>query len=120
MSVHEGRDLSISLMRNEEFRFEPCASPCILMVVKSLCRVIAVIMLVLWAPATSLCLVERSGWLDNDDGCPCSSQESPASESTSGSPCCMLASANYKVNEALFSLAPREEREKTLCRIAIA
>jgi hypothetical protein len=65
---------------------------------KWLHKVATVVMLVVWLPATSLCLLERAGWLPNDDCCPSSA---PPSQSTpkGDSPCCTLASATYKVND---------------------
>jgi len=53
---------------------------------------VAMAMLVLWMPATSLCLLENAGLISKTDNCPAD----PSSES---SPCCALVSAAYKTNE---------------------
>jgi hypothetical protein len=52
----------------------------------------AALLLVLWIPATSLCLLEAAGWISDADGC-------AASQSSKSSPCCALASASYKMQE---------------------
>jgi hypothetical protein len=62
-------------------------------------RVIAMIMLGIWLPATSLCLAERAGWISNDDCCASDSEESPASPPSGHSACCLLASGSYKVDD---------------------
>jgi hypothetical protein len=64
--------------------------------VKALKTVVAMVLLVSWMPATSLCLIERSGWLSNDDCCPSSSGNTPASQPSGDTACCALASATYK------------------------
>jgi hypothetical protein len=57
-------------------------------------------MLVVWLPATSLCLVETAGFLSSDGCCPSGETNStPANESTADSTCCVLAWGNYKANE---------------------
>ncbi|MCI0539428.1 MAG: hypothetical protein L0Z50_29820 [Verrucomicrobiales bacterium] len=66
---------------------------------KWLNRVVAAVLLVMWIPATSLCLLETAGWLASDGCCPSSSGGTPASEPTSDSPCCLLASGSYKAND---------------------
>ena len=62
-------------------------------------KAVAVVLLVLWVPATSLCLVERAGFVSNDDCCPSSSDKAPGRSPPDGSPCCALASGKYRVNE---------------------
>src|SRR5437016_4289586 len=52
----------------------------------------AALLLVLWIPATSLCLLEAAGWISDADGC-------AAGQSLESSPCCALASASYKMQE---------------------
>jgi hypothetical protein len=52
----------------------------------------AALLLVLWIPATSLCLLEAAGWISDADGC-------AAGQSLESSPCCALASATYKIQE---------------------
>ena len=54
-------------------------------------KVIAMALLAMWLPATSLCLLENAGWIYKTDGC-------PAEQSSQSSPCCALASATYKLN----------------------
>jgi hypothetical protein len=54
--------------------------------------VAASVLLVIWIPATSLCLAENAGVVANSDhcgGCP----------SSQASPCCVLASAAYKLDD---------------------
>ena len=55
-------------------------------------------LLVLWGPATSFCYAERAGWIDKDDCCT-QSENLPREEASGEFACCMLASANYKVDE---------------------
>jgi hypothetical protein len=50
-------------------------------------------LLALWMPATSFCLLENAGLLAKDDGC-CNEQ------SAEEHPCCVLASADYKMDES--------------------
>jgi len=57
------------------------------------------VLLVVWMPATSLCLLERSGWLANDNCCSSSSQDSPNKRPADATLCCALASAAYKTND---------------------
>jgi hypothetical protein len=54
--------------------------------------IVATALLVIWIPATSLCLAENAGVVANSDhcgGCP----------SSQASPCCVLASAAYKLDD---------------------
>ena len=57
------------------------------------------LLLVIWLPATSLCLVERAGWLANDDCCPSSASKPAPAEPSSDATCCTLASASYKADD---------------------
>jgi hypothetical protein len=50
-------------------------------------------LLALWMPATSFCLLENAGLLAKNDGC-CNEQSSEEH------PCCVLASAVYKMDES--------------------
>ena len=56
-------------------------------------------LLLVWLPATSLCLVERAGWLANDDCCPSSAPKSPPGKPSNDTTCCALASASYKADD---------------------
>jgi hypothetical protein len=56
-------------------------------------------LLALWMPATSLCLIERAGWFANDDCCPSSSKDAPDGKPAPEKNCCALASATYKAND---------------------
>jgi hypothetical protein len=47
---------------------------------------------VIWIPATSLCLAENAGLVADNDHC----GDSPSSQA---SPCCVLASAAYKLDD---------------------
>jgi hypothetical protein len=49
-------------------------------------------LVVMWMPATSLCLIENAGLISKEDNC-------PADQSSQLSPCCALASATYKMDE---------------------
>jgi hypothetical protein len=60
--------------------------------VRWLNRIVALGLLLAWMPATSLCFIERAGWLANDDCCSSSSSKAPPNNTT----CCALASAGYK------------------------
>ena len=62
-------------------------------------HVMAMMMLALWLPATSLCLVERAGWISNDNCCPSSSEEPQSSQPSGDSACCALASGSYKLGD---------------------
>jgi hypothetical protein len=57
------------------------------------------LLLALWMPAASLCLMENAGWLAKNDGC-CESRSSEMS------PCCALASASYKMDDSGLATAP--------------
>ena len=57
------------------------------------------LLLVIWLPAASLCLIERAELLTNDDCCPSSTPESAPGNPSSDSTCCTLASASYKADE---------------------
>lgn len=58
-------------------------------------KMVGLLLLLLWLPATSLCLIERTGWLGHDDCCP-SSTKAPSEQPANKTPCCELASATYK------------------------
>jgi hypothetical protein len=60
--------------------------------VNRLKTIIAVVLLGLWIPAGSLCLIENAGLLAKN-ACCCDDQSSETS------PCCALASAAYKMDE---------------------
>jgi len=60
--------------------------------VNRLKTIIAVVLLGLWMPAGSLCLIENAGLLAKNAGC-CDDQSSETSL------CCALASATYKMDE---------------------
>lgn len=62
-------------------------------------RVMAMVMLALWLPATSLCLAERAGWISRDGCCPSHSEKAPSSQPSGDSACCTLASASYKADD---------------------
>src|SRR5882724_6124220 len=53
---------------------------------------IALLLLTLWVPATSLCLAENAGLVADSDHC----GDSPSSQAQ---PCCALASAAYKLDD---------------------
>lgn len=55
-------------------------------------RVLAMALLAMWLPATSLCLLENAGLISKNDDC-------PAGQASESSPCCALASATYKMIE---------------------
>jgi hypothetical protein len=76
--------------------------------VRWLNKIVALGLLLLWMPATSLCLIERTGWLAHDDCCPSSSAKTPPCKPSNESPCCALASASYKshFHERLTPKAP--------------
>jgi hypothetical protein len=74
---------------------------CILLSMHPLKTIVAIALLALWIPATSLCLAENAGLVANSDhcgGCP----------SSQASPCCVLASAAYKLddNSHVVALSP--------------
>jgi hypothetical protein len=61
--------------------------------------VIGWLILAIWLPATSLCLVEKAGWLSADDCCQKNSPDSNPASSAEDSACCALGSSSYKANE---------------------
>jgi hypothetical protein len=61
--------------------------------------IVAMALLALWIPATSLCLAENAGLVADNDHC----GDSPSSET---SPCCMLASAPYKLDDNRGAVLP--------------
>jgi len=54
--------------------------------------IVAIALLALWIPATSLCLAENAGLVANGDHC-------GGYPSSQASPCCALASAAYKLDD---------------------
>jgi hypothetical protein len=56
----------------------------------------ASILLAIWLPATSLCLLEQAFLIQKDDCCPGS--QTPCSGEPSRSACCSLAAGNYKID----------------------
>jgi hypothetical protein len=74
--------------------------------VKWLHRVVAMILLGLWLPATSECLLERAGWLPSDDCCMPTSTSPGDRSSTSTSICCTLGSGLYKTSDNQNLKAP--------------
>jgi hypothetical protein len=54
--------------------------------------IVATALLVIWIPATSLCLAENAGLVADSDHC----GDSPSSQTQ---PCCVLASAAYKLDD---------------------
>ena len=60
---------------------------------KWLHKVVAMMMLALWLPATSLCLAECAGLVERGDCCP---DESSGNADAAVHPCCLLASGGYK------------------------
>lgn len=69
------------------------------MPVRLLRTVVGWVLLLVWLPATSLCLVERAGWLANDDCCPSSAPKSSPGKQSNDTTCCTLASASYKADD---------------------
>lgn len=67
--------------------------------VKCLRRVIAAVLLLVWLPANSLCLVERAGWLANDDCCPSSASKSAPGKPFDHSTCCTLPLESFKADK---------------------
>ena len=80
-------------------------SNCKLRAVKWIYKVAALVMLVAWLPATSLCLIEQAGWLTNDNCCPSSHSDSQ-SVPNDESPCCSLAAGNFKSSEQTVFVSP--------------
>lgn len=71
-----------------------------LSVVSRLRAIIAVLLVALWLPATSWCLLERAGWVTcNDDG-------RPVGESQESSACCVIASSTYKLDGSQRTAVP--------------
>ena len=62
------------------------------MVVKRLTTFVAMALMLVWVPATSLCLMENAGILTSNGCC----DESSASDDSA---CCALASAAYKLDD---------------------
>jgi hypothetical protein len=62
-------------------------------------RVVALVLLAAWLPATSLCLIERAGWLSSDDCCPSNTQNGSDQKPSHETTCCALASATYKADD---------------------
>jgi hypothetical protein len=60
---------------------------------------LAALLLGLWIPATSLCLIENAGWIARSDNC-------PDDQSSDSAPCCALASATYKMHEGAAVAVP--------------
>ena len=60
---------------------------------------VAMALLALWIPATSLCLAENAGLLVDNDHC----GDSPLSQA---SPCCVVASAAYKLDDNRAAVLP--------------
>ena len=75
-------------------------------IVDRLKTTMAALLVVLWIPTTSLCLLEAAGWVSDADGC-------ATSQSSGSSPCCALASASYKAQENQQLAVP-------FCLLAIA
>jgi hypothetical protein len=67
--------------------------------VNQLKALLAAGLLALWMPATSFCLLENAGLLAKNDGC-CNEQSSEEH------PCCVLASAVYKMDESGAAMLP--------------
>ena len=72
---------------------------------KSIRTGLTILLALLWLPATSFCLVERAGLLEQK--C-CSEEATPAPPGLpeGDSPCCSLASPTYKANEFDSQLIP--------------
>jgi hypothetical protein len=90
-----------------------CVCGCISCIVKRPTAFAATALLVMWLPATSLCLAESAGLITGSGCC----NESPSSEA---SLCCVLASASYKADDnghvivaplSLGCIAPIHNRE---------
>ena len=56
----------------------------------------AMVILALWMPATSLCLAECAGLIERGDCCP---DESSGKADAAAHPCCFLASGHYKSHD---------------------
>jgi len=77
--------------------------------VKRLKVVAASALLVIWIPATSLCLAENAGLVADSDHC----GDSPSSQTQ---PCCVLASAAYKPDDNGSVVAPSPDKLVSLVR----
>jgi hypothetical protein len=71
--------------------------------------VAASVLLVIWIPATSLCLAENAGLVANSDHC----GDAPSSQT---SPCCALASAAYKPDNNRSVVVPLPDKSVSLFR----
>jgi hypothetical protein len=67
--------------------------------VRRLTTILAGALLVMWIPATSLCLAENAGLIASAGCC-------DDSRSTDSSPCCALASAAYKLDDKGQAVTP--------------
>jgi hypothetical protein len=74
-----------------------------------LTTIVAMALLALWIPATSLCLAENAGVVADIDHC----ADSPSSQA---SPCCVLASAAYKLDDNGSVVVPWPDNEVSLLR----
>ena len=79
-------------------RFVTILGAGILFGVRWLKTLVGLVLLAAWLPATSLCLIERAGWLAYDDCCPSSSPKSQDNDPSRETTCCALASAPYKAD----------------------
>src|SRR4029450_9204184 len=61
--------------------------------------IVAMALLALWIPATSWCLAENAGLVADSDHC----GDSPSSQA---SPCCVMASAAYKLDDNRAAVLP--------------
>jgi hypothetical protein len=73
---------------------------------------IALLLLTLWIPATSLCLAENAGLVVDSDHC----GDCPSSQA---SPCCALASAAYKLDDNGSVVVPWLGNSVSLFRDAV-
>jgi hypothetical protein len=69
-------------------------------------KITGTLLLLLWVPATFLCFVERGGLLSGNDGCPSHFHKAPGHQHTDASPCCSLASGDYKTQDDHLTAAP--------------
>jgi hypothetical protein len=67
--------------------------------VRRLKIIVASALLVMWMPATSFCLAENAGVITKNGGC----ADCPSSQA---SPCCVLASAAYKLDDNGSAVVP--------------
>ena len=103
-----GRPVSFAALERDPARYdgwiariwlEILSRPLYFSRVSQLKTTIAAVLLILWIPATSLCLLENAGLISRNDDC-------PAGQSSESSPCCALASATYKMDESPAAAAP--------------